>query len=239
MTATGGGPSRRSHTKSRKGCKTCKRRHIRCDETFPQCRNCTKHQVRCDYMETVVADAQPPVQPVADLQFPQPIEATLDRWQQSGECVLGSFRINLHAQGHNYTRNDLRLIYQALWSANHPQTTEFTVWSGKTPKFLAAATSHPFLVHAILAFGSQSLAWERNSADAKNLAYYHGGIALQGLQNAISQFSRENADAVLAASILLSWQANDWRSWSSLVSGIRTVCRLICHCPRSLANLSS
>ena len=30
------GPSLRSFTKSRKGCKTCKRRHIRCDETFPQ-----------------------------------------------------------------------------------------------------------------------------------------------------------------------------------------------------------
>lgn len=36
MAGTGAGPSRRSHTKSRKGCKTCKRRHIRCDETFPQ-----------------------------------------------------------------------------------------------------------------------------------------------------------------------------------------------------------
>lgn len=34
--ASQAGPSRRSHTKSRKGCKTCKRRHIRCDETFPQ-----------------------------------------------------------------------------------------------------------------------------------------------------------------------------------------------------------
>ena len=68
----------------------------------------------------------------------------------------------------------------------------------------------PFLVHAILAFGSSTLAWEQISADAKNLAYYHGGIALQGLQNAISMFSRENADAVLAASILLSWQANEW-----------------------------
>lgn len=33
---TGAGPSRRSHTKSRTGCKTCKRRHIRCDELFPQ-----------------------------------------------------------------------------------------------------------------------------------------------------------------------------------------------------------
>jgi len=32
----GPGGSRKSHTKSRKGCKTCKRRHIRCDENFPQ-----------------------------------------------------------------------------------------------------------------------------------------------------------------------------------------------------------
>ena len=36
MAGPGGGPPRKSHTKSRKGCKTCKRRHIRCDETFPQ-----------------------------------------------------------------------------------------------------------------------------------------------------------------------------------------------------------
>jgi hypothetical protein len=28
--------SRRTHTKSRKGCQTCKNRHIRCDETAPQ-----------------------------------------------------------------------------------------------------------------------------------------------------------------------------------------------------------
>lgn len=36
MVGPGGGPPRKSHTKSRNGCKTCKRRHIRCDETFPQ-----------------------------------------------------------------------------------------------------------------------------------------------------------------------------------------------------------
>lgn len=73
-----------------------------------------------------------------------------------------------------------------------------------------AATSQPFLVHAILAFGSSTLAWEQESMEAKNLAYYHGGIALQGLQSAIGNFTRENADAILAASILLSWQANEW-----------------------------
>lgn len=36
MAGPGGGPSRKSHTKSRNGCKTCKKRHIRCDETVPQ-----------------------------------------------------------------------------------------------------------------------------------------------------------------------------------------------------------
>ena len=36
MAPHGTGPTRKSHTKSRKGCRTCKRRHIRCDETFPQ-----------------------------------------------------------------------------------------------------------------------------------------------------------------------------------------------------------
>lgn len=30
------GPPRKSHTKSRKGCKVCKKEHIRCDEQFPQ-----------------------------------------------------------------------------------------------------------------------------------------------------------------------------------------------------------
>lgn len=35
-TSTAPVQSRRTHTKSRKGCQTCKNRHIRCDETAPQ-----------------------------------------------------------------------------------------------------------------------------------------------------------------------------------------------------------
>lgn len=37
MLLSGPMPARRSHTKSRKGCDTCKRRHIKCDEEKPQC----------------------------------------------------------------------------------------------------------------------------------------------------------------------------------------------------------
>jgi len=42
------------------------------------------------------------------------------------------------------------------------------------------------------------------------MAYEHRGIALKGLQEAIGAFSPQNSDAVLAASLLLSWQATEW-----------------------------
>ncbi|KAI0024850.1 hypothetical protein F4780DRAFT_479953 [Xylariomycetidae sp. FL0641] len=46
---TGGPASRRSHPKSRTGCKTCKARKIKCDEQKPACGNCIKHNVDCDF----------------------------------------------------------------------------------------------------------------------------------------------------------------------------------------------
>ena len=42
---------RRKHQKSRRGCSTCKRRHIRCDEGFPRCQNCITHRSSCSYPE--------------------------------------------------------------------------------------------------------------------------------------------------------------------------------------------
>lgn len=42
---------RRKHQKSRRGCTTCKRRHIRCDEGDPQCQNCITHRSTCSYPE--------------------------------------------------------------------------------------------------------------------------------------------------------------------------------------------
>ncbi|KAF5584428.1 C6 zinc finger [Fusarium pseudocircinatum] len=41
--------NRRRHTKTRKGCATCKRRKIKCDESRPSCSNCVKHDVECDF----------------------------------------------------------------------------------------------------------------------------------------------------------------------------------------------
>ena len=75
---------------------------------------------------------------------------------------------------------------------------------------MTAAQAHPFLMHAAFSFTSFTIAFETGSVDVKNLAYHYGGIALRGLHQAINQFSKRNADAVLIASRLLAWQANDW-----------------------------
>lgn len=46
---TRGAATRRPHTKSRTGCQTCKRRHVRCDENQPKCLNCVKQNASCTY----------------------------------------------------------------------------------------------------------------------------------------------------------------------------------------------
>jgi len=73
-----------------------------------------------------------------------------------------------------------------------------------------AAVGHEFVMSSILALSATHLAWMTNSQETNNLAYFHRGVALKGLQEAIGNFSKGNADAVLAASILLSWQVSDW-----------------------------
>ncbi|ETN46915.1 uncharacterized protein HMPREF1541_01104 [Cyphellophora europaea CBS 101466] len=43
-------PSRRSHTKSHHGCRQCKARRVKCDETAPQCQRCVKRHITCSFV---------------------------------------------------------------------------------------------------------------------------------------------------------------------------------------------
>ena len=76
--------------------------------------------------------------------------------------------------------------------------------------FLDIADRYSYVMSAILAFSATHLAWLTKCTETTNIAYHYRGIALNGLQGAIGNFSEENSDPILAASILLSWQASDW-----------------------------
>ncbi|KAL1957505.1 hypothetical protein VTO42DRAFT_5968 [Malbranchea cinnamomea] len=226
MAGPGGGPPRRSHTKSRKGCKTCKRRHIRCDETMPQCRNCTKHNCRCDYMDLVAAHdpASTPRNP--DLLMSPEIEVELDTWQKTGNPPFPELQLSSRTYWYRFSRTDLRLIHHISGLSIDMHRLGYsscTVWAQKMPIFLAIALTNDFVMSAILALSASHIAWMTRNQETENLAYHHRGVALKGLHEAIGNFSKENSDAILAASMLLSWQATEWRSWASLQQGVSTV----------------
>ncbi|KAJ5578239.1 uncharacterized protein N7459_007203 [Penicillium hispanicum] len=50
---------RRAHTKSRRGCRNCKLRRVKCDEGRPQCQKCLSFGVACNYNAPHEADLEP------------------------------------------------------------------------------------------------------------------------------------------------------------------------------------
>ncbi|KAJ5677008.1 uncharacterized protein N7477_002641 [Penicillium maclennaniae] len=55
----GHGRRRRAHTKSRRGCRNCKLRRVKCDEGSPECQKCQAFGVNCDYSSPNTSDLQP------------------------------------------------------------------------------------------------------------------------------------------------------------------------------------
>ncbi|EHA57388.1 hypothetical protein MCOR27_001594 [Pyricularia oryzae] len=59
-------PRAQGALKSRSGCRTCKKRHRKCDESRPGCHQCSVAGWKCDYLDDVSAPAQTPSQSASD-----------------------------------------------------------------------------------------------------------------------------------------------------------------------------
>ncbi|PTU22866.1 hypothetical protein P175DRAFT_0431512 [Aspergillus ochraceoroseus IBT 24754] len=227
MAGPGGGPPRKSHTKSRFGCKTCKRRHIRCDESFPQCRNCTKHNCRCDYMDVAtVQDESTAIRNVPDLLMSAEIEMEIKNWHLTGLPPFPELMHFPRTCWNQLSRTDLRLIHHIIGLSidlHRRGLSHCTIWAQKMPTFLSVAISHDFVMSSILTLSAAHLAWITRNQETGQLAFHHRGVAIRGLQKAIGAFCKGNCDAILAASILLSWQDCEWPSWASLQQGLTSV----------------
>lgn len=165
-------------------------------------------------MENVGSDSESqssPEQP--NISFSPGTESRIDLWQQTGSFPYPGLQVFPPPQTHEYSKNELRLIHHLSAISNDLMlkgTSNLTLWTAKISKFLSIAASYPYVMHALLSFSANHLAWTRSSSETRNLHIQHGTIALRGLHEAIGRFSHANADAVLAASLLLLWQATDW-----------------------------
>ena len=75
---------------------------------------------------------------------------------------------------------------------------------------MSLASTFPFVMNALHSFSANQLAWKSQSTELRSTSINYGSMALEGLHEALGQFSASNADAVLATSLIMSYQASDW-----------------------------
>lgn len=173
-----------------------------------------------------VQEERAPTPEKADLLWTPEIEKEIERWQQTGSFPFPELYLYPAPSPQFFSFEDLRLIHHVASISSElgmHDAGNFTIWTRQVPLFLKIGSSYPFVMHALLALSASHLAWLTECPLTANMAFEHRGIAFKGLHEAIGSFSRQNSDAVLAASLLLSWQATDWRSWTQLMHGTSSV----------------
>lgn len=173
------------------------------------------------------------------------VEAIIDHWQQTGMFPVPGLDINPPPNPQCYNAEELRLIHHVAsishelgnWDAN-----SFTLWTSQIPRYdltytliphvqcanyassiIGLGSSHRFVMDALLAYSAEHISSITGCPLVGKMAFEHRGRALVGLGKALAAFSEGNSDAILAASLVLSWQATDWRSWTQHMQGTRVV----------------
>ncbi|KAJ0418095.1 gamma-glutamyltranspeptidase-domain-containing protein [Aspergillus carlsbadensis] len=165
-------PSRRSHTKSRRGCFQCKRRHVKCDEDIPRCTLCKKRGLECTYPPPTEGDGQFPPTPQGSSSINENSTHPDTDWPvQTRLLEMKLF--------HHYVIDASFTLRQDVLDPGHFQVA--------VPRL---ATSSPFLLDILLAFSALHLAFlEQGTSEAKWLE-----IALKYQNRACSAFSKVLAE---------------------------------------------
>lgn len=154
----------------------------------------------------------------------------IENWHRTGIPPYAELMHCPQAEWAKLSRGDLRLVHHIVGLSielHRRGLSGASIWAQKMPRyvypasskmipnadncssFLAIALSNDFVMNAILALSSSHLAFLTGDQENRQMAYHHKVAAFQGLQAAITSFSKENCEAILAASVLLSWQATE------------------------------
>ncbi|KEF59004.1 uncharacterized protein A1O9_03847 [Exophiala aquamarina CBS 119918] len=208
---------RRSHTKSRAGCLSCKARRIKCSEEKPICAHCKLKSKICEY-------PAPRLNPV-NLRFgngwaiPLPGPPCLPVSSVNDEFTLRDLRLFHHFLHHAYP--SLPLGNQATWIRDVPQLVY----------------EYEHLMHALLALGASHIGSRTSGNDDTNKDNYsaltHRGRAIAGLKKAFSRNDKSSSesDAMLATCYALAFQSahlsNGALDFATFVRGCAMITRRI------------
>ncbi|KAH7063925.1 hypothetical protein BKA63DRAFT_538405 [Paraphoma chrysanthemicola] len=195
---------RRSHRKSRGGCLECKRRHVKCDENRPVCRLCAVSDRDCSYPST--APHRRCANTGTSSQEPPPSSFCYDGSKAvvSQESALLTPRANIHSPACPLPSNTYDDGTEPKINLGHMELLIHTTQDSSMFD-LSEALKAPYLMHELLAFSAQHLAYIRPE---KSEHYLHQATILQ--TRAISLFNsswtnvnKSNCVAVLLFSSVL------------------------------------
>lgn len=205
--------NRRSHTKSRQGCFTCKSRKIKCDEGHPSCSHCLYRGSTCIYplrnADTCASAARLPPYPG---QIFVPFRPEVELLPTPSQKLV-------------FTAQELRFFHYFLTSMQHPLPLgNRSVWIQEIPQI---SHEYPFLLHAIIALGASEMERANLHLPARSDVLKHRGRAISGLNKALddsnSWSNYGHPDAVLATCYALIYQSSRisdaMKDFSVLVQG--------------------
>lgn len=177
--------SKRTHTKSRNGCKACKTRRVKCDEARPACRGCVMRNTACVYRQQYPppgARAPPPVSHVSiqPLFIPSPIRDAVDMellWFYTSKACGTSCIIE--------PAREARITH--ILKVDIPRI----------------ALSSPFLMDCLLATAALQLELMGQDIDTYRAVRYRSH-AFHGYRKAIAEAKPESFPSIIACSILLT-----------------------------------
>ncbi|KAK4154763.1 hypothetical protein C8A00DRAFT_32431 [Chaetomidium leptoderma] len=178
---------RKGHTKSRRGCLSCKRRKVKCQETLPECSNCIRIGLLCEYPDT---------RPKSSL--------ALSASPSSSLSVLSSPSAPLQSST-LFTVDDMRFFHHFLVAAYPPLPIQGEdIWRDVAP----LAHTYDYLMHAMLGLAASHL--NIYGANCSSQALAHRVKAIQSLNQALSTppTSTAEGDARFAATFALAFQAS-------------------------------
>ncbi|KAK3310522.1 uncharacterized protein B0T15DRAFT_41010 [Chaetomium strumarium] len=224
-------PPRRSHKKSRTGCRRCKSRKIKCDEVHPRCGNCVKHGVPCDFECPEVlaelraaATADTPSTPATTVNFGSPItHAAGPASALSGGPVDTPLLLcrspatasvsHITPPGHRLLELRLMHHYTSLTCKTFTFTAPVTedIWKITVPNLAFSGSQH--LADAILAVaalhlrslmpGDKELVRASHAYMAASLAEYSAALA-KGIDHT-------NAESLFLTAALIAFQSTATR----------------------------
>ncbi|VUC37525.1 unnamed protein product, partial [Clonostachys rosea] len=177
---------RRGHTKSRRGCLTCKRRRVKCPENTPVCHNCERLGLFCQYEGIGHSVVRPSA----------PLQST------GGQFSIGDFQLFHHFVLYAYPPLPIqgKAVWDGVCQVSHQRYNAMTY---RTVKF-------DFLIHAMLGLSASHFDLCNGNEGHKTQALSHRTTAIARINKALDSpaMSSTRGDAIYAALMVLAFQSS-------------------------------